>query len=95
MDDNDRLFQVTEEGRFQRLVVKAIVGGVLGFIGIVTLSGYGCNKQDDIAKIESAKADVAKAQSVNEVEKAKAEVERARLELERSILEHSSAPRSP
>ena len=90
MDDNDRLFQITESGKFNRLIVRSIVVGVLGFIGIVTVSGYGCNHQDDIAKIETTKAETAKAQSANEVEKAKLQVEAARLELERTVLEHSA-----
>jgi hypothetical protein len=90
-DDNDSLFRITESGKFDRLVVKSIVVGVLGFIGILTMSGYGCNHQDDIAKIETSKAEAAKAQSANEVEKAKLQVEAARLELERTVLEHSTS----
>jgi hypothetical protein len=91
MDDSERLFSLTEESKFNRLLVKSVVFGVLGFIGICVTGGYACNRQDDLAKIQIEQAGVAKVQSVNALEKAKVETEKARLDLERAIFDRQPA----
>ena len=90
MDDTERLYTITEGAKFERLIVKSITFGVLGFIAIVTTAGYSCNHDDDVFKTRAAQAEVEKAQSSNAVEKAKAEAEKAQLDLNRAVIESAT-----
>lgn len=91
MDDSDRLYQITETGKTERMMIRSVLIGVLGFIGIVLITGYGCNKDDDAWRTHTAQAEVDKLRLTNEVERTKLETEKSRLDLERAIIE--SAPK--
>ena len=61
MDESDRLFKITEDGKFNRSLTKAILVGFLGFSVFFFGSVYSCNRDDNLKTVQVEQISLAKA----------------------------------